>query len=613
MNNENPVRRMDEIQKDKDPVGTIPIQPEVDLNNFFDGAGRDEILADLEEFCSSSDHIALITGEEGSGKSMVCKMFGKKAQTLATVIEFPGTVESFDEVIRQIALRNGLEESSSFEQIVDHLVQSRESIILLFDNAEQLYLANLERIRKLLDSVIIGGGSMHLLFAGKEDVLENFDQLSICDFSVSGERRYDLGQLDLEETKAYLNFVAGQLPNGELAGRLGENVAEKIFTVSHGNYKVAADLVQQSLDGTDVESSFMTLLETMKEEGEDDGDSGRGFVDTFKNIYAEYGRFISWGGAALCSLIIIFYLFSGSTDTEEASTLLTSAKQAVSKPVVTVQVPVVAEVTQEKTKPVPDVARPEKPISLSTASSSKDKVVRSQDAEAGKVTPATDRENVETKGVNAKDFSLQANVAETAVERAVTPTQDGEVAPLPVETAIQEVAPLQVQVVERKKEKTQRSKPAIVRINADKTFKVKHTLPTPKIEKAPARENEVKAVITSNAQFTTEQLFQARKQAGVSWLDGGKNNLYTVQLMVLKAKGAERNVKKMLAQKRYRQEAGNFFIFKKKAVPDTIFVFYGEYQDMATARLAQRSIPPFLRAHKPYAVSVKAAVAKIKK
>lgn len=603
---------MDEIQKEKDPVDTIPIQPEVNLDSFFYGAGRDEILADLEEFCSSSDHIALITGEEGSGKTMVCKMFGQAAQTFATVIEFPGTVESFDEVIQQIALKTGVEESASFEQIVDHLVQSRQAVILVFDNAEQLYLANLERIRKLLDAVIIGGGTMRLLFAGKEDVIENFDQLSICDFSVSGERRYDLGLLDLEETKAYMHFVAKQLPNEEIAGRLGGNVAEKILNISHGNYKVTADLVQQSLDGTDVESSFMTLLETLKEEGEDEIDSGRGIVDAFKNVLAEYGRFVSWGVVALCSVLIIFYLFSGSKDTEEASTTHTRAKQAESKPEITVQAPVVVDEAEKTVKPVPDVAHPEKQVPSLTANSSDGNEAGSQGRGAEKTIPVAEPERVKATGVDTKEVAGLSKASETAVKITGHSPQGQEDTILPPKKADQEFSPLRGKVVDPKK-KTQPSKPAIVRINAERTLKVKHFLPKPKIEKTSARGSEVRAVISSNAQFTTEQLFQARKQAGMSWLDGGKNNLYTVQLMVLKAKGAERNLKKMLAQKRYRQEAGNFFIFKKKAVPDTIFVFYGEYQDMSTARLAQRSIPPFLRAHKPYAVSVKAAVAKVKK
>jgi len=127
------------------------------------------------------------------------------------------------------------------------------------------------------------------------------------------------------------------------------------------------------------------------------------------------------------------------------------------------------------------------------------------------------------------------------------------------------------------------------------------------------RRNEVREVIATNAHFTVEQLYKKRLMAGTSWYNNKKNHKYTVQLMVLTSETAEGNLKKMLQEDRYRQEAGNFYIFKKLSTSDTLFVFYGEYDTIAQARLAQNSLPQFLRKHKPYAISVKGAMAKVRR
>ena len=89
--------------------------------------------------------------------------------------------------------------------------------------------------------------------------------------------------------------------------------------------------------------------------------------------------------------------------------------------------------------------------------------------------------------------------------------------------------------------------------------------------------------------------------------------MFTVQLMALASKDAEINLKKMLAQVDYRQEAGNFYIFKQATAPTHIYVFYGEYPSIERARLVKNSLPQFLRDHKPYALSIKDAMAKVKK
>jgi septal ring-binding cell division protein DamX len=119
--------------------------------------------------------------------------------------------------------------------------------------------------------------------------------------------------------------------------------------------------------------------------------------------------------------------------------------------------------------------------------------------------------------------------------------------------------------------------------------------------------------VDAKMQFSIDQLYKKRLMAGASWYKNKKDNMYTVQIMVLTSKTAEENLKKMLSEEGYRREAGNFYIFKKLSTSDTLFLFYGEYATIAEARTAQNSLPQFLRDHKPYAISVKGAMAKVRR
>ena len=124
---------------------------------------------------------------------------------------------------------------------------------------------------------------------------------------------------------------------------------------------------------------------------------------------------------------------------------------------------------------------------------------------------------------------------------------------------------------------------------------------------------EVQKVTATNANFTVDQLYSRRIAAGREWRYGIKDNMYTIQLMSLTSKNAQHNLKLMLAQENYREQAGNFFIFKRDSSPTALLVYYGEYPTITEARRVLKSIPAFLRKHKPYAISIKGAVAKIKK
>ncbi len=168
--------------------------------------------------------------------------------------------------------------------------------------------------------------------------------------------------------------------------------------------------------------------------------------------------------------------------------------------------------------------------------------------------------------------------------------------------------------------------PRVASVEGNKTQKLMEKYPQAKIiksektkmvqvtaDKSPWVLSKVQTNFNLAGRSTDLDLYQKRTVAGDPWFKGEKNGFYTLQLMALKTRDAETNLKKMFKLKRYREQSGNFYIFKKMSVPETLYVFYGEYKDMATARLTQKSLPDFLRVNQPFGISIKKAMAKLRK
>ncbi len=106
------------------------------------------------------------------------------------------------------------------------------------------------------------------------------------------------------------------------------------------------------------------------------------------------------------------------------------------------------------------------------------------------------------------------------------------------------------------------------------------------------------------------KLFQERLRASAGWLAGAYRNEYTIQLMMLTSDQAADNVEKLLVQDEYFNIKDKLHILRKKTNPPTLFVFYGTFDSMDTARQARNKMPIFLRKHHPYALSIADALTK---
>jgi septal ring-binding cell division protein DamX/type II secretory pathway predicted ATPase ExeA len=561
--------------------------------NFFSTAHLEELQKNIEEVIDQGVPLIFFTGEEGSGKTVLCHRLHSLTWTGFQTIFFDTTVDSFEDVVRAIATELGIHlTEEDLGQNVEHLIEELiiylknppQPVLVIFDESENIYLATLERIRKLMDRIYLGGATFHLFFSGRSTLLENFEHLSICDFQVGGEVSFETRPLSDFETEEYVQH-GSQMITGQSGVRdLTPEILEEIVAAGKGNFRTINMLADEAMRDTGDDTSFMVLLENVKEDADVDGEDKQSFA--LLDLLTQYKPYLPWAGGLVAVLLLVVLFFSGPEE------------QIVEQPPVK-EIPEISE----------SVAKTEDDLNTTKI------IIPGAEVVVKRVTP---RKESLDQGPALEIVAEPVNPAETVEEEfleipavAIVP----ETAPEKEELVpVKEIEPVVLTPEKFKKELVVEQAPqgvAIVEIQAVPTMKIRPGIYSVESTQAVSVVSKPKKKTKTAMQtMSADTIYRSRVAAGSGWQNGRRDEKYTVQLMVLTASLAESNIKGMLAQDKYRQEAGNFYIFEKSGKPEQILVYYGVYSSMARARLAKNSLPQFLRDHKPYAISIKNVMAK---
>ncbi|BCL59672.1 hypothetical protein DGMP_03650 [Desulfomarina profundi] len=578
-------------------------------DQFFGGGGRGLLLEEMVQVVIQGIPLLVLTGDEGSGKTVICEKLEKQVKGDCQVVFFPRTVESFEDVIRIIATAVGISNSEItdgsslrdlLKAIAGFLLEENRKLLIIFDEAENIYLATLERIRKMLGQMTEAGVHLYVLFSGRPSFLENFDQLVICDFKAVEERHFRLEPLSPEETATFIrgswNLMSGHLSVKEPDG----DVIERIIEISQGNFRMVKKLLAEVIAPQGDDTSFMVLLDTVAIDEEEPAARWKWPVFSLKGVRDDFilKPLLPWFSGIICLLLVLFFVLRTSNHENEKIHPL----QVSEKPV-----------------QLDRMAQPQKANKNPTAAkrSSVTGFPDNQEKTVSEIRQAKKKQVPVAAGIpdNGRQ-SLPAGV-KGEKEEEQKPVQSVLIRPVEkIDVATRETIP------EKKKDGKKPTHTSQIVLQKDPVIELH---PSPYIKRKVGRKIEArKSVIkvrprsevhraAKGTRQTPEQLYLARLAAGNLWRSGSRDNMYTIQLMALTAQDAEKNFKQMLAQDDYRRVAHNFFIFRKKTRPRTLFVFYGEYPTIAQARSERKSIPRFLQKHKPYAISIKGAVAKVRK
>jgi len=584
------------MHKDPEKISGSPFQDRNDLKNLFAGGGRAEVLSELHGSVIAGVPLLIITGEEGSGKTTICRVLEQRLAEECVVINFPETVESFEDVVRIIGhklgvvtaeINDGKELRSAIGKIAEFLLEKKRHLLIIFDGAENIYLATLERIRKMLGQMTEAGVSLHILFSGKPSFLENYDQLIICDFKQIEEQHCSLSPLSAAETADYLNSCIESLPgDGVRTNLFTEEAVAKIHAIAKGNFSMINVVAEDSIAISTDDSSFMASPDNVIGE-EDQQKAGWNWPQTALD-FKRFIPYLPWVGGSL-SIFLVLLLVFGSGNRQEKERVASSKEIAEPKQAVTIE--------QEKLVIPAPVEKTVTTVEETAALVEEEIVVEDEpppvspefesEVEITEIDVIEERDAIE-ESVADDEIVQETIITDEEQKEIVTPEVEDE--PVPEEEVIVEL----------------RQSPSLKK-------KVGTAEPVKKSKIVVQPRKEVQKVTATKTNYTVDQLYSRRIAAGREWRYGVKDSMYTIQLMSLTSKNAEHNLKLMLAQEKYRKQAVNFFIFKKNSSPAAILVYYGEYPTITEARRTLKSIPAFLQRHKPYAISIKGAVAKIKK
>jgi type II secretory pathway predicted ATPase ExeA len=573
--------------------GLAPFQAQLNTAQFFAGGGRDTVLLAIKAAFRDQVGIVTLIGEEGSGKTMLCKMLHEQWDSSCKVVLLPQTVKSFEDIVQATARECDLQYPAEtkrddvkriFLELVASLRLRGESLLLVCDEAEKMYLATLERMRKVLDDVNQDGGGLHLLFSGRESLAGHFGQLDLCDFELISEKQFVLSIFDKDDIWSYLNFCM-QAHGGNVQQEVfTREAAEKIASMGMGNLRRINRFADIALRSSDAENSLLVLVDHVKE-GDASGDLQAvkpGLLQRIPSLpKLPFSLAYSLGGAGVLSVLLLLFVFRGDDDIKDIGNLpqLQESVESTS--------PVMAIVSTAQD--VPPQESPKETVERVTPDPVRNEPVETA-TERGEV-----EEEVEVPVVTAPDLKSGQSQKEKSIEElesvAATPQASRQHTPV-------EISP--VEIVERVAGESR-----VPELSSQgKNSPEKLTRITAGAKKQVPEQAVVAPVIPG------DPVLASLVVGGNRWQTGVDDARFSIQLMALTSDQAEENLKRILLEPEYQKIVDKLVMLKRPSDPPVILVFYGLYPSMAAARNARNNMPIFLRKHHPYAISVRGAVEK---
>lgn len=243
-------------------LNRVPFAQEPDTRIFFPVAGRKEVLENLLADIEKGRPLVKVTGSEGTGKTLMCRLLEQSLDSekyLLISLEHP--IGSYENLLRTVCHVLGTSDETEDEEDdlpPDYLALFREhlqriknddrNLVLLIDEAENLFLATLERLVRLIcDSE--ESNILQVILIGRLDLDDTMDQLAIYCSNVDINAGYTLDALSPEETKQYIQFrlQGAGIPGDKYLDLFSDDAIDMIFQAAMGNISLTNSLAEEAL------------------------------------------------------------------------------------------------------------------------------------------------------------------------------------------------------------------------------------------------------------------------------------------------------------------------------------------------------------------------------
>src|SRR5919205_985930 len=189
------------------------ITPNTDF--FFGGGNRGPVLEALVYAITRGEGIVKVTGEVGSGKTMLCNMLQNRLPENVESVYLANPSVGPEEVLHAIAfeLQLGLERHADHLEVMhalqDYLLKryaEDRRVVVFIEESQSMPLATLEEIRLLSNLETRNDKLLQIVLFGQPELDENLRRPEIRQLRDRITHSFKLQPLTIPETREYLTF-----------------------------------------------------------------------------------------------------------------------------------------------------------------------------------------------------------------------------------------------------------------------------------------------------------------------------------------------------------------------------------------------------------------------
>ena len=189
------------------------ITPDTDV--FFEGGNRGAILEALIYAITHGEGIIKVTGEVGSGKTMLCRVLQTRLPPNVETVYLANPSVSAQEILHAIAfeMRLGVPKDASRLEVMHALNQylverhsQQRQVVVLVEESQGMPISTLEEVRLLSNLETQHHKLLQIVLFGQPELDENLRQQNIRQLRERITHSFTLLPLDHEDARAYLTF-----------------------------------------------------------------------------------------------------------------------------------------------------------------------------------------------------------------------------------------------------------------------------------------------------------------------------------------------------------------------------------------------------------------------
>jgi type II secretory pathway predicted ATPase ExeA/septal ring-binding cell division protein DamX len=188
------------------------ITPHTDF--FFAGADRGATLDALVYAITHDEGIVKVSGEVGSGKTMLCRMLMERLPTQVVTIYIANPLLTREEMLHTIVAELGLDTGHEpttmmIRRLVEHLVDlyaARRQVVVLVDEAHAMPAETLEQIRLLSNLESKRHKLMQIVLFGQPELTDVLARPEMRQLKDRITHHFELAPLGRDDVTAYIEF-----------------------------------------------------------------------------------------------------------------------------------------------------------------------------------------------------------------------------------------------------------------------------------------------------------------------------------------------------------------------------------------------------------------------